>query len=470
MNLDTATSYTYDSSKHWLNGIQRVGSTKEKANFAYDATDGRLTKITYGNGARSEYGFDASAALTKIAHYGSSGTLMASIAYAYDPAGNVTTATLSDALTYKGDAVVTYQYDDVYRLTREDCQPAQGSYRQAYRYGYAYDAVGNRTKMTYFDGATTATTTYAHSPRNELTQMVCEGTTTSLLYDLRGNLTKKGTGEYYWDSQDHLTKVVNGGTSAQYKYNAFGRRVAKKVNDNDWKWFFYDGLQVVAEGSSTTSRLSYTNSPSVVGGIITRGDGATTYTYHFDRLGNVMAITDTSGNPYAVYTMEAFGNVLEKGTSSGYSSEHQTDPQPYHLTTKEYDSDISLYYFNARWYDPDTGRFLARSPARVIFEHPYAFCENSPTYFVDSEGLLRERNKPECRCTEEAIKKQKDAIRKRLERVKEILGACRRTPRKKAWHENSIFDTYDIVQVEKVKEIEEPTEDADEPVDTIPAV
>jgi len=60
--------------------------------------------------------------------------------------------------------------------------------------------------------------------------------------------------------------------------------------------------------------------------------------------------------------MDAFGNVLEKGTSTGYSAEHQSDPQPYHLTTREYDPDIGLYYFSARWYDPTFGRFISHEP------------------------------------------------------------------------------------------------------------
>jgi len=144
--------------------------------------------------------------------------------------------------------------------------------------------------------------------------------------------------------------------------------------------------------------------------------------YHYDRLGNVMAVTDANGNAYAVYTMEAFGNVLEKGTSTGYEDEHDPDPQLYHLTTKRYDPHAGLYYFNARWYDPTTGQFVSPSPARFVFEHPYAFCENSPTYFVDPEGLVAERNKPDCTCTDEQIKKLEEAIRKELERVGGILG------------------------------------------------
>jgi len=83
---------------------------------------------------------------------------------------------------------------------------------------------------------------------------------------------------------------------------------------------------------------------------------------------------------------DAFGDVLEKG-NSGYLYEHSTDPQPYHLTTKEYDPDSRLYYFHARWYDPETGRFISASPIRREHEHPYVFCEDSPVNSVDPSGL-----------------------------------------------------------------------------------
>jgi RHS repeat-associated protein len=131
----------------------------------------------------------------------------------------------------------------------------------------------------------------------------------------------------------------------------------------------------------------YTHSPSAIGGIISRDNNGTKLFYHYDRLGNVMAVTDSNGNPYAVYTMEAFGNVFQVGTSTGYYSS-QSDPQPYHLTTKEYDPDTQLYYFNARWYDPVPGRFTPRAEVPVEKEHPYVFCANNPGLFVDPTGQI----------------------------------------------------------------------------------
>lgn len=72
--------------------------------------------------------------------------------------------------------------------------------------------------------------------------------------------------------------------------------------------------------------------------------------------------------------MEAFGNVLS-GSQSGY-----------HLTTKEYDGDSGLYYFNARWYSTSVGRFLEVAPMPPSLEHPYSFSGQNPIYFVDPSG------------------------------------------------------------------------------------
>jgi RHS repeat-associated protein len=63
------------------------------------------------------------------------------------------------------------------------------------------------------------------------------------------------------------------------------------------------------------------------------------------------------------------------------------DKSGYHLTTKEYDTDIGLYYFFNRWYDPTVGRFTTRSPLPAYAEHPYTYCRNNPANAVDPLGL-----------------------------------------------------------------------------------
>ena len=64
------------------------------------------------------------------------------------------------------------------------------------------------------------------------------------------------------------------------------------------------------------------------------------------------------------------------------------DVQPCYLHTKEWDGDVGLYYFNARWYSRSTGRFLSRAPVPVEDEPPYTYVHNNPVYYVDPTGEL----------------------------------------------------------------------------------
>jgi len=427
LNLDTTQSYAYDATKYWLRTVSRDGAAQEWAQYDYDTSTGRLTAMTYGNGASVAYEYYPSGALRKISHRNGSGVLIASVVYYYDKAGNVTAAVLDDALTYNGDATVTYQYDNLHRLTKEQCTPAPGSSRFAYTWEYWYDAVGNRTRLRRTDPwCTNREMVFEYSPRNELIRYSDpEGSNNYwiLEYNLRGNLTKKYHtvydvyNAYEWDSQDHMTKTVghSGQTTntTEYNYDLLGRRVAKRFNGGPWRWYFYDGLKVIAEGTGQDDRIYYTNSPAVIGGIICRDkNGTEQYWYHYDRLGTPLAVTDANGGVAAVYQNTAFGYGEYAYGSSGFN-QMITDPQPYHLTTKEFDPNVGLYYFNARWYDATIGRFLSRDPRRSM--NPYGYPRNNPMRFIDPTG--REtlplsypppyRGTPEeCRCQCEKWRKE----------------------------------------------------------------
>jgi len=76
------------------------------------------------------------------------------------------------------------------------------------------------------------------------------------------------------------------------------------------------------------------------------------------------------------FVQEGFGNVIATSGSADNS---------YHLTTKELDSDVGLYYFSARWYDPQVGRFISEDP--VESDNLYVFVNNNPIRFTDPFGL-----------------------------------------------------------------------------------
>lgn len=55
---------------------------------------------------------------------------------------------------------------------------------------------------------------------------------------------------------------------------------------------------------------------------------------------------------------------------------------------REYDWDTGFYYFRARWYDPDTGRWLSKDPIGISGGlNQYVFCGNNPVNRIDPSGL-----------------------------------------------------------------------------------
>ena len=56
------------------------------------------------------------------------------------------------------------------------------------------------------------------------------------------------------------------------------------------------------------------------------------------------------------------------------------------FTGKKIDRDTGLYYFNARWYDPQLGRFITEDPIKDGINW-YAYGSNNPLIYTDPTGL-----------------------------------------------------------------------------------
>ena len=56
------------------------------------------------------------------------------------------------------------------------------------------------------------------------------------------------------------------------------------------------------------------------------------------------------------------------------------------FTGKVIDTVTGLYHFNARWYDPDLGRFITEDPIKDGTNW-YIYANNNPLRFIDPTGL-----------------------------------------------------------------------------------
>ena len=76
------------------------------------------------------------------------------------------------------------------------------------------------------------------------------------------------------------------------------------------------------------------------------------------------------------------------------------------FTGKEYEEDIGLYYFCARWYDADAGRFISRD----IISGNYIYVSNNPIIFLDPTGFQRALTREERQMVDESISYLKWAV------------------------------------------------------------
>jgi RHS repeat-associated protein len=86
----------------------------------------------------------------------------------------------------------------------------------------------------------------------------------------------------------------------------------------------------------------------------------------------VIALSDAVGNPvqrraYGVYGGKADQGEV-RGTSTPPNEAAQMEPatngaaHPFGYTGRRWDPDLELYYYRARWYDPQLGTFLQTDP------------------------------------------------------------------------------------------------------------
>ena len=112
------------------------------------------------------------------------------------------------------------------------------------------------------------------------------------------------------------------------------------------------------------------------------------YLYTDDLRGSTVNVLDSSAGKVASYWYNDFGEVTENKADSYSSFNNELQ-----YTGAVYDDSTGLLYLNARFYDPQTGRFISRDTYRGVPDnadtwHLYAYCANNPVNYVDPSGNL----------------------------------------------------------------------------------
>ena len=368
-------SYTYDDLNRLSTVVDNNLQGNQTTNYTYDPASNVAT-VVYPNGLTSTFTYDPLNRLTEL-----SMPPIADYKYTLGLTGNRTNA------TEQSGRALAWNYDGIYRLTNETISgdPANNNGNNGSA-TYTLDQVGNRTAASSsFNGFSPIAGSY-----NADDQLSSE------TYDSNGNTTLAANGNSYtYDSENHMTSATGNGKTITMVYDAFGNRVGKTVN-NVTTWYLVEddvnptGLpQVMEEKVGGAVQRVYTYGLQRISQFQFFDNQWTASFYVYDGAGSVRQLTDSTGTVTDEYEYDAYGNSFTKVGAT---------PNNYLYRGEQYDSDLALYYLRARYYNPDTGRFLSRDPldGNAIDPaslHKYLYANGDPVNGIDpmGRGVLIER-------------------------------------------------------------------------------
>ena len=263
--------------------------------------------------------------------------------YQYDGMGNRTT----ERILLRKEYGYTYEYyPNSNRLKSKVKQDGTE------RIDYEYDDNGNLTVKIVTRGDKVDRWDYKYDLFNQLEQVKKNGeVVSSFIYDPNGFRVEKVGSK----GKVHYVPLLNG---------EVGYR--KEINKGKEYSFIYVGGQHLAR----------------VNGIV--GGAGKKFYYQNDHLGSALAITDENGNKVVERDFTPFGEKINLEETDG----EDPDEDGSAFTGKDWDEDVGLYYYNARWYDPEVGRFTTED-SMADDPNLYSYCGNSPMNFTDPTGHFK---------------------------------------------------------------------------------
>jgi len=245
---------------------------------------------------------------------------------------------------------------------------------------FTYDANGNRASATINGTSTTASYTL-----DDALNVYGDNT---YRYDedgyLKEKVTPNGTTTYSYGTRGELLSVSTPAKNITYQHNANNQRVAKLVNGQIVEKYLWADLTTLLaiydKDDNLKQRFAYADQRMPVS--MTQGND--TYYLHYDQVGSLRAVSDTSHTIVKEITYDTYGNILNDSNPSF--------KVPFGFAGGLYDAETKLTRFGYRDYDAYTGKWTAKDP--IGFQggdsNLYRYVLGDPVGLVDPSGLVDE--------------------------------------------------------------------------------
>ena len=259
-----------------------------------------------------------------------------------------------------------------------------------YSQSFSYDALDRMTSgsagtESYSDpshvhaatGLSSVTNLYASY--DAMGNMTCRNVSSSSSQSCASATQTSATMSY--DNEGRLSSwMAPSGTtgSQQYLYDNEGNRVLQQQSTSSGSnsVITFDGFTdtTISTGSKSTTKYYYAGGQTVA-----EATGTAWYELVPDLLGSAVLALKSNGTIQAVQLYAPYG-------SSRYTD--QVMPTDYNFTGQRLDSQTGLLYYNARYYDPVSGRFISSDMVQNNTKgmDSYAYVGDNPVVRTDPSG------------------------------------------------------------------------------------
>ena len=413
-----ATGWDDDDNNCWM----------QLAHYTYLA-DGKVGRVDYGNGVQSAIGYDERGFINAIDHYNvplnhdyssrqywrDDRDRITAFQKSYNPGANPMEDGRGDRFAYDNEGQLT----DAWYNAVDPHGTTSGWMRKDH---FDYDALGNRQgSSNNVASRSSGSTPITFSRRDNGLNQYSSWSPSIIYHDDNypgwswpGNGVTMAEG-WVTASYNALNQPIAiwspnmpAGAFTWFGYDPLGRCVKRWVSDsgdiysNPATYFHYDGWDLLQEGMNAWGPARVYVHGNRVDEIVWSyntftGDQAF---HQYDARGHCTLLTDSLGDILEQYEYDAFGQAYFYDAAGGATLVNSQPGSPFGnrflFTGREYLSDLKLYDYRNRMYQPELGRFLQPDPKEFAAGdyNLYRYCHNDPVNKTDWNGLDFTDNAP----------------------------------------------------------------------------